>query len=833
MRQSTRAVALLLSSANAAIVDLSAIGTGPTQFYYTGPNLLTLERPTVSSAASGTLGATYNPLQDRRAAYAPNPAVGGVTYSWAASPTAQTVTGDTSAADLTSGVTNATFTAGSGCPLCVQNGGVWCSRTYAYDQTDANYQYAQTVSTSTFMTVVAASTAAASAGTTDLGACCQGSASTDFQTLLGKVGTAAGTIADPNSGGANTWSAQVTAQTCPAMKSAGQAAGKPGSLAFDNSIGTAFSSWWCSNGLYKRVVSNASSGTGIANTVQALAPSQNPRAELALVGCPQRRARCGGASPVVDLDAASPANLVFTIKGDSSTGGPAAGIDKCTWVAHATTGAPAFVMSGGSGNGAGVGLKTANWVIHNMEYVAGATFSFKTAALQESASTTGYLAQADDLGVGNYVPTFDMDAAHFATLRTWYGQGGAALPATAAATQTAGPATTGNNNQADWHSPYSNSAAFTGSTFGTAGLQLQGAGRQYYGNVAAFPCATFGSASAASAAPSPAGACYGNAGTGSSKFDFRVVRYFPAQVALTVHAAGTALNSAYAAQVTAFDSAKSTWDAYVAILAKNAKTDAFAAFFSPPKAPTVPPLPSLPWRPAAYSGYLKQSPERAAVWAANTGAFKSAAQPTAQEFWYSADAAQTIGGWGAWTAQLLTYREGWGKSFGTIGYSWNDASGNATKMGQVWNQRWMCNSGGSASATTACAAPYSVSADATSGTAQSVVANTGATTSTGSFGWGQARFVSVVSLWSLGDAQTGGGFATSGAWYNAACTTACQQSFVLTWSKATWSTELPLLSAAITAPAAPTAASSLTGIAGAQALAASAAAALATAAALY
>jgi len=36
--------------------------------------------------------------------------------------------------------------------------------------------------------------------------------------------------------------------------------------------------------------------------------------------------------------------------------------------------------------------------------------------------------------------------------------------------------------------------------------------------------------------------------------------------------------------------------------------DAFAAAFSPPKAPTVPPLPNMPWTPAAYSGYLKQTP---------------------------------------------------------------------------------------------------------------------------------------------------------------------------------------------------------------------------------
>jgi len=74
------------------------------------------------------------------------------------------------------------------------------------------------------------------------------------------------------------------------------------------------------------------------------------------------------------------------------------------------------------------------------------------------------------------------------------------------------------------------------------------------------------------------------------------------------HATGTALSTLYAGKLTSYNTAKATWDAYVAILAKNAKTDAFAAAFSPPKAPTVPPLPNMPWTPATYSGYLKQTP---------------------------------------------------------------------------------------------------------------------------------------------------------------------------------------------------------------------------------
>lgn len=33
-----------------------------------------------------------------------------------------------------------------------------------------------------------------------------------------------------------------------------------------------------------------------------------------------------------------------------------------------------------------------------------------------------------------------------------------------------------------------------------------------------------------------------------------------------------------------------------------------------------------------------------------TTTFTTTSQPTAGEFWYSLDAAQSIGGWGVWTA---------------------------------------------------------------------------------------------------------------------------------------------------------------------------------------
>lgn len=120
--------------------------------------------------------------------------------------------------------------------------------------------------------------------------------------------------------------------------------------------------------------------------------------------------------------------------------------------------------------------------------------------------------------------------------------------------------------------------------------------------------------------------------------------------------------------------------------------DAFAVAFSPPKAPTVPPLPNMPWSPSAYAGYLKQTPSENWLMGNNVAGapFVAASQPTAQKFWASLDAAQTIGGWGSFTAATMTYRNGWGKSFGTIGYSGDTATFNT--MSQIWDYTKMCSS---------------------------------------------------------------------------------------------------------------------------------------------
>ena len=257
-------------------------------------------------------------------------------------------------------------------------------------------------------------------------------------------------------------------------------------------------------------------------------------------------------------------------------------------------------------------------------------------------------------------PLFTMPADQFATLRTWYGEG--QLTADALTQQTSTWSSAGG-------APIANSAPVS--------LQLAGVKSQLYGNVANVPVSN--------SVASITDVAIGNYNFGtfnSAAFDLRQMRYLPAQAAQTQHAAGTSAAAAYTTALSSYNTAKTTWDAYVAILEKNAKQDAFAALFSPPKAPTVPPLPNKPWLPNAYSGYTRASNADVAAFTVNVTA-ASAAAPAASQIWTNLAAAQTLGGWGSFTAATYTYRNGWGKSFGTIGYDGNTAS-----IADVWNPAW-------------------------------------------------------------------------------------------------------------------------------------------------
>ena len=165
----------------------------------------------------------------------------------------------------------------------------------------------------------------------------------------------------------------------------------------------------------------------------------------------------------------------------------------------------------------------------------------------------------------------------------------------------------------------------------------------------------------------------------------------------------------------------------------------------------------------------------------------------------------------------MTYRAGWGKSFGSIGFS-----GDFSTMNFVWNNDWMCVTGVTQSNTAACG-QNKVSAGTSpvdSSTAPNkVVANTDVFNVSGTAT--AANFVVAVSLWSLGDYAASG--LADAAW-------STKSDMIIEFIGADWSTVVPALTTAISYSGKPTPADTLSGIAGAQALAASSAAVLALAA---
>jgi len=248
-----------------------------------------------------------------------------------------------------------------------------------------------------------------------------------------------------------------------------------------------------------------------------------------------------------------------------------------------------------------------------------------------------------------FVPQFTMGQLQYAKQRTWYG------------------AVTSVYAMDNWSSPYQNGA-----------LDANAGSTQQYGNVAVFTSST-------------AGTDYSKLTT-SALFDARTVRYAPLQGFMNSNAMGTTVASAYNAKKTEYDAAKTLWDNYVAILTKNAKVDAFAAAFAPPKAPTVPPLPNMPWMPVVANTMYKLSAAKlmASIVGGGQAIIVEASQPTTAEFWINSDAPSLAsgGGWGSFTSSILKYREGWGKSYGTIGYEKIASNANWKNMGSVYDNSW-------------------------------------------------------------------------------------------------------------------------------------------------
>jgi len=84
------------------------------------------------------------------------------------------------------------------------------------------------------------------------------------------------------------------------------------------------------------------------------------------------------------------------------------------------------------------------------------------------------------VAIGNFVPVFQMPAAAFGALRTWYGAG----------SMVAGGGVTG-GEMANWYAPGQNYAGAATTTTPAVSLQLSLASTQYFGNVANIPMSVY------------------------------------------------------------------------------------------------------------------------------------------------------------------------------------------------------------------------------------------------------------------------------------------------------------------------------------------------------
>jgi len=224
------------------------------------------------------------------------------------------------------------------------------------------FQYNNGLTAATIMTVVAGADGDLIGGNAmDGGACCD--SKTNFNLFVGTRLNASATGTTFPAHAANNKTASNLTNTgvlmvpaaCPALLSTAYsaAAGNTefGVSEIDN--GTAVrTSWWCSNGLYKKVTV---AGTAVVNAQQTIASSQNKRHELAQVGCPNPAVACNTGATVAMLLTATPRAIVMPTTVLASNGFTTG--MKCTWVAYATLAAPQWTMNEVSSQG----LTGSNW----------------------------------------------------------------------------------------------------------------------------------------------------------------------------------------------------------------------------------------------------------------------------------------------------------------------------------------------------------------------------------------------------------------------------------------------------------------------------------------
>merc|ERR1711918_146553 len=95
---------------------------------------------------------------------------------------------------------------------------------------------------------------------------------------------------------------------------------------------------------------------------------------------------------------------------------------------------------------------------------------------------------------------------------------------------------------------------------------------------------------------------------------------------------------------------------------------------------------------------------RTTIETASGTAITSSLQPATNEFWISTESVPLAsgGGWGSFTAAVLNFRDGFGKSYGTIGYE-SSTNTSYSAMGAAYNPKFYCTT---AAVAGSCTAPY-------------------------------------------------------------------------------------------------------------------------------
>lgn len=254
MRQTSRAVALLLVLESAQAAATTWTATTPSNF---------------NSGTKAAYLSAVNQMTSRTAPWTNTGVYTGGTVSAAATAWATPVASKINTIVVAALTDLQLVTGATPCVACIAGGGVWCSRTYSYNYTGTlNYQAGSTAANVGLFNANLPASGTTTAGTTDNGACCSVDQA-PFTTLSG------GTELDYTASTADPQQNRfMVPQACPAvvqgsaapLASATQGTAKWGKYKLGLVSTTAYTSWWCSNGLFNTVTVSGTDNT--ANGVQ-------------------------------------------------------------------------------------------------------------------------------------------------------------------------------------------------------------------------------------------------------------------------------------------------------------------------------------------------------------------------------------------------------------------------------------------------------------------------------------------------------------------------------------------------------------------------------------